>query len=703
VFRFVTMLLLSLLNEPIQQVDFDTQVIPLLTRSGCNSGACHGAAAGRGGFHLSMLGADAASDFDAIAKAFEGRRINLVAPEESLVIKKPTEQLSHEGGSALDEQGYSRFLSWIKQGAQRTEGRKLIGFEVQPTRYVCTESSLPIQVQCVAKFSDGSKEDVTQWAVINSTDNSALTVDDKQRIHAIRPGQHVATVRFLDRIVPIQISVPYPHAPIDLSNRGRLNFIDEHIWKTLEELRIPPSQPASDAQWLRRVSLDLTGRLPTIERSQQFLSETALDKRSTLVDELLQSYEFSYYWRLRFSNQFRMHSLPNEPQAFEAYSRWLRNEIAAGTGFDQLAQQLILATGDSHEKGPVNFARMVQDARGHAELVGQSFAGIQLGCANCHNHPLDQWTQDDYHGLAAVFATLDRSQHVTFGKTGSVTNLRTGEPAVPRIPGDRFLETSLDNRQAVVEWVLNEKDSLLARSMVNRIWRAMFGRGLIEPVDDLRQTNPATHPELLDELAKDFVASGYQLRHTLRRIALSETYALSDASMEANSMDDRFYSHSYDRPLLPHVLVDAIADVTGVPDEYSLEHQAHRAIEIIDPSTPAPSLDILGRCRRVGGCTEKELASAQQLAGGLHLLNGPLINSKLIAPDGRLQRLISSGVSNSEIIKEFYLAAFSSSATNTTIEKWNGVFETADQSERVKRLEDFVWGLLNSRSFRSNH
>jgi Protein of unknown function (DUF1553)/Protein of unknown function (DUF1549) len=686
----------------VQGLDFDTEVIPILTKSGCNSGACHGAAAGRGGFHLSLLGANPSADFEAIAHELEGRRINLARVDRSLLLAKPTGQLDHGGDIALDDDGAKLLKDWIASGAPRGESRKLTSFEVEPRFYLGMEIPCRVSLRATAQFDSGETEDVSRWTVFSAADPGAVKIDSDRVAHIKRRGQHAVIARFLNRVVPVQLSFPLGDTPIDITNAPRNNFIDDEVLRVLSVLRIPVSPPATDTEWLRRVTLDLTGRLPDLSAIEQFLANRNDDRRQPVVERLLASDAFSDYWTLRFSRLLRMHSIPNDQRGMKAYSTWLQQEIRLGTGLDQLAHQLLTATGDSHSIGPANFGRMVNDAREHAELVGQFFLGVRLGCANCHNHPLDKWTQDDYHGFAAVFAKLDRGRYVTWTTRGAVTNLRTNEPAIPRIPGHRDLSGTSDFREDVATWLTSEGKVYFARATVNRLWQAMFGRGFVEPTDDLRETNPATHPELLDRLADDFVANGYSLRHTLKQIALSHTYARSGVATKSNASDDRFYSHAYRRPLLPEVLVDTIADVTGVANRFEGQADETRAIAIIDPFAPAPSLDILGRCTKVRDCDENGKSSSG-LASQLHLLNGELLNRKLVDENGRLAKMIATNVSTQQIIRQFYFLALSRPPTGSELTHWEKQLEDTDPTERKTKLEDFVWSLLNSQAFLQNH
>lgn len=678
--------------------DFDTEILPVLTRAGCNAGSCHGAAAGRGGFRLSLLGGDPAADFDAIVRELEGRRVNLARPDESLVLAKPTGDIAHKGGIRLvpGGGGMKRIADWIAAGARRGTSRQLTHFEVGPRGKVVEKVGTVVRLTATARFDEGKPEDVTAWTVFTTGDPAAVELDDGATATVRRRGQHVVIARFLDRVVPVRLTLPQAERPVDLTKEPRANFIDDEVVRTLSLLRIPVSPRADDATFLRRVRLDLTGRLPTREEVEAFLKDSAKDKRAALIDRLLASEEFVEYWTYRFSLLFRVRSLPGEPESIQTFSHWIRDQVRKGMAMDKVARSLLTAVGDSHTHGPANFARVAGDARGQAELVGQVFLGVRLQCANCHNHPLDRWTQDDYHGLAAVFARLERGRLVKVAGRGAVTNPRTGESAVPRLPGTRYLDHDKDGREAFADWLTERDNPYFAKSVVNRLWKAMFGRGLVEPEDDLRDTNPATHPELLDRLATDFIKSGYDVRHTLRRIARSETYARSGATTPANQADDRFYSHAYRRPLPAEVLADALADVTDVPDRYGDLPLGTRAVSLVDPGTPAPSLDVLGRCSRGATCDE----GGGGLAGKLHRLNGELVNRKVAARGGRLHRMIAGDKSNEEIVEEFYFRALGRLPTATERKHWAKQLAGAGRAEM---LEDFVWALLNASDFTTNH
>ncbi|HBJ35609.1 MAG TPA: hypothetical protein DDZ51_12850 [Planctomycetaceae bacterium] len=702
-----------------ESVDFATDIISIFTRYGCNAGACHGSAAGRGDFHLSLLGGDPVADYDAVVRQFEGRRVNLANADKSLLLEKPTGDLDH-GGDVLfapDSDAAELLRRWIVDGANRGDGRELMSVEISPTRYVGQSQDDRVKLRVLASFQSLDQtiqRDVTRWTVFTPTDPSAITIDENQVATIHRRGMHVIMVRYLDRTTPISLAVPFfdrETADRDLANRDAEpsqravdggHRIDTHIESLLEQLRLPISAPADDAVWIRRVTLDLAGRLPTVDEAKTFVASPDSNKRRAAVDRLLRSDSFVDYWALRLARLFNLHSLPNETAGTTAFVDWIRQCVSDDIGFDQIAHQLLTATGDSHAIGPANFARMVPDARSHAELVGRVFLGVRIGCANCHNHPLDRWTQDDYHGLAAIFAPLQRGRHVTMAVRGEVTNLRTGQPAIPRIPGYGNLNAiSNDHRMQLADWMLSDGKHAFAKATVNRIWQSMFGRGLVDPVDDVRDTNPPSHPELLEHLSQHFIGNRYSLRHTLREIALCESYGRGNATPE-NSIDDRFYSHRPARPLMPEVFADAIADVTGVANHLNDPEITTRAVSIVDPLTPSQSLDILGRCNRSATCSESEVLS-QGLATDLHKINGDLINAKLTSPSGRLHQLIASGATDRQIIDAFYYLAFSRTPSDAERQGWCERVFADDQVTRKQKLEDFVWAILNSRAFSYNH
>ncbi len=700
-------------SKSSDRVDFENDLIPIFTKFGCNAGACHGSAAGRGELKLSLFGGNPQADYEAIVRQLAGRRINLMHPEQSLVVLKPTAQTSHGGGQVLDEDGEGAQLlrSWIQQGASYETRRQLERVEIYPQKHVITNLEKPIQLQAKAYFSDATTEDVTRWTVFTPEDSAAIEIDASTAVaKVLRRGRHIILARYLTEVVPIEFITPLNETPIQ--NKGETHTspestdtsIDDEILKLLSTLRLPVSPAADDATFLRRVTLDLTGYLPTSDAVTAFLSDSDTNKREMLVDTLLQSDEFNEYWTLQLAKLLRIGAQERNTQGAFVYHQWLSEQIRDGIGYNQIAHSVILATGDSHEVGPANFYRTVDGPRQQAEFMSELFMGARLRCANCHNHPLDKWTQDDYHGLAAIFAKIEGDQIVKVKLSGEIIHPATREKAVPRIPGNRFLPTDVvDGRVELVDWLTGSDNPFFAEAIVNRLWKTMMGRGLVEPVDDFRATNPATHPELLTELADDFVTHGYDLRHTLRRIALSESYARSANTLPQNAMDDRFYSHALQKPLEPEVLADAISDVLGIPDTYGNESDGTRAVSLFNPNTESEALDILGRCGRETSC-ESTTEATDGLQRKLHLFNGDLLNARIGVSGSRLDKLMSEGKSPMEILDEFYLAALSRHPTDKEQQFWKQHIDvsTSTNSQRAI-LEDMVWSLLTCNEFVNNN
>ena len=689
------------------QIDFQNDLIPVFTKNGCNTGACHGAAIGRGGLKLSLYGGDPQSDYQAIVQQLAGRRINLSKPDQSLIVLKPAEFITHGGGTIFDADSSSAelLINWVKQGAHLESRRELQSVEVTPQKQLAGVIGKPVSFRAVARYSDGTERDVTKWTIFSAEDPSAVEINvETASANVLRRGRHVVVARYLSEVVPIELLTPLTDAKVNLTNEYQSNFIDHEVLATLEALGLPPSATVNDAEFLRRVTLDLTGRLPTVGQAQQFRTADSKVSRSSLVDELLASTEFNQYWTLQFAKLLRIRTQAGDSTAANTYHQWLAQQMTANTAYDQLAKTLVTASGDSAVLGPPNFYRTVKDAREQAEFFSQLFMGSRLRCANCHNHPLDRWTQDDYHGLAAIFAKIEPGPVVKPRPSGHVIHPRTMEPASPRIPGEDFLaEDAGDGRAALADWLTAEQNPYFAKAIVNRLWKHMMGRGLVEPADDFRATNPATHPALLSRLADDFVTNGYNLRHTLRLIACSSTYARSANATDANKDDDRFYSHASRRSLEPEVLADAISDVLQVSEQYGNQAAGTRAVALVDPNTPSQTLDVLGRCGREESC-ESSAGSVGGLRQQLHLLNGGLLNNRIAAVGGRLQRLVDDGVEPMVMVTEFYLAALSRHPSKSEFQHWQRKLnENLPPEAQQTFLEDFVWGLLTCSEFVTNH
>ena len=686
------------------RIDFDTQIIPILTKAGCNAGACHGAAAGRGEFHLSLYGGDPAFDFESIALELEGRRVNLAKPENSLLLLKATESINHGGGPRLEFDGADMKLiqKWIEEGSLRLKTRQLLKFEVEPSRQITGLDRDPINLKAMARFDDGTSRDVTDWTAFTAEDPASVRIDTEQNTaQVLRTGRHIVIARYLDRVVPLVLLVPQEGAEIEISDKLNRNMIDGHVNSLLETLRIPISSQAEDATFLRRATLDFTGRLPTLVQLAAFENDRRPDKRERLIESLLESEEFVDYWTYKFAKLLRIRTQPQDRVGAKTYHGWLRTQIAQDVPYNEIARILVTATGDSHDVGPANFYRTAGGPREQAEFVSELFLGSRLRCANCHNHPFDRWTQDDYHGLAAVFVKVKSGRVIEVFDRGSVIHPRSGEAAVPRIPGEQFLSAEGDSRDEFADWLTDTKNPYFARAIVNRLWKELMGRGLVEPADDLRSTNPASHPELLTDLAADFIAHNYSVKHTLRFIASSATYNRSSKVLAGNRHDDRYFSHAIVRSLEPEVLADALAEITGVPMKYGDHPLGTHAVTLFDPQTPSPELEILGRCSREETC-EGARVEVLGLPRMLHQFTGPLINSRITDPRGRLAQMLEQ--EPEQIVADFYRRALSRSPSEKEAQFWQQELATARSGqEREAILQDFVWSLCTCREFNTNH
>ena len=690
-------------------VDFDHDVMPVLTKAGCNVGACHGAAIGRGGFKLSLYGSNPAADYRTIALELKGRRVNLLEPEQSLVIMKPTEAMEHEGGVRIDPGSDSAetVIRWIREGALRShdDSRPVFkSLEISPASVVADDFDQDVTLKAIAHFSDGSSRDVTRLTVFKPEDPGALSIDSKTAdVHIRRRGRHIVIARYLRAVKAIEIIAPFSRQvsaePVDAPD----SFIDTSVNRLLKKIGIPASGQLDDEAFLRRASLDLTGRLPDGQDLRWFLADDERIRRTNLIDRLLASEAFTEYWTLKLAKLLRIHGKPGNERGAEKYHRWLEQQIAENAGYHTIAMSLLTATGDTEQVGPANFYRMVGGPREQAEFTSELFMGSRLRCANCHDHPLDHWTQDDYHGLAAIFAKVRQEPIVRVVDDGQVINPRTGKNAVARIPGERYLDDDHGALQAFARWMVSGDNPYFAKAIVNRLWKSMMGRGLVEPADDLRSTNPATHPDLLQELARDFAEHGYDLRHTLKKIATSDAYGRRSEVSGGNATGGQYYSRHLRKPLEPEVLADAISDVLEIPEIYGQYPAGSRAVKLINPQVESQTLDVLGRCAREESCeTSVAAGNTGGLSLKLHLFNGPILNQRIASPKGRLSRLIAAGETNEAIVQSFYRAALSRSVSDDERKFWNEQINGSGDQRRAL-LEDFVWSLLTCQEFVTNH
>ena len=614
------------------EVDFDTEIIPLLTKSGCNAASCHGAASGRGGFRLSLFGGDPAFDFDEIVRALRGRRINLADPLASLILRKPTGEAEHQGGIRfeVDSEEAEILERWLEQGAPRIQRRQLESLSVSPAEMIADAPFERQAIQVVAHFDDGSQRDVTRWAVLTPDDPTAVSMTRNGLISVSRRGRFHLCVQYLSDQVLIPITIPIASLS-DTANWPSTGRIDDAINRSLQQIGIMPTEGADHDTLVRRLSLTLTGRLPTPELLENYQDQHGDANYDRLVDELVESEAFTSYWTYRLLQALRVATPGNESEVTDAIYAWVYQHVAEDLSLLELAVEMVDATGDSHELGGVGLHRMSADARAEAEYFSEVFMGVRLRCANCHDHPLDRWKQDDYHGLAAIFAKRSRGRVAQDLPEGEVTHPRTRQAAIPKLPGERLDVERVVSRSDLADWIANEPDRHFARAMANRIWKSLFGQGLVESADDLRISNPVSHPQLLDELADTLIANDYRIRPLIREIACSATFRRA-SQLGSTAIETRFLGSFPITTFEPAIHLDAIAYVTGTDVNVDENRPQRWAVDLTNPAAPSETLDLLGRCPTSDGCVDVRSSNAMPLPTVLHLINGELINERITDP-----------------------------------------------------------------------
>ncbi len=696
-------------------VDFQSEVMPMLTRAGCNAGDCHGSAAGRGGFHLSLLGSSPDRDFAAITSEFKGRRLNLKYPAESLILKKPTGFIDHGGGNVLDVDSEEAALleRWIAEGAREVVQRKLAEFHVGLSSGNSTiAKGQGGVVRALATFSDGIQLDVTDRVTWSVQDKDALQLDTTTgELTALRSGQHVLIARFMNQVKPLMVQVPFNRSPDELAvdhDLSRLHRIDQEIVGKLLQLNLEPLPRASSATLVRRVYLDLTGQLPSADATREYIEDSDPNKYANLITNLLGSGEYIDYWSFHVARMLQIRPQAKSDAAARAYFKWIRQQLQQP--YNLLVRTLVLSQGTIEEQPATEFYRTVRGAREQAELTSELFMGVRLRCANCHNHPLDRWTQDDYHGLAAVFAKVRQGARVQVVSRGEVTHPATGVAAIPKIPGDQYIsvpseQENLDLRVPFANWLTSPNNAYFAKTAVNRIWSYLMGRGLVNPVSNMSETNPASHSGLLQWLADDFVEHNFDIQHTIRQIVTSGAYQRRVAH-NAPLSQQVFYRGYLARPLPPEVLLDAISDVTGVATQFTGFNATTRAIQIPYQDIPSTALDAVGRCtlEQCGSVVNAEITIAQRL----QWINGALINDKLNGQESFLRQLEQQSqnqkLSGEKLIQELYVRVYSRLPKQAELIFWkNQLTKEMSTGKQIDIIRDLLWSLLASREFGSQH
>lgn len=729
-------------------ISFRNDVMQVLSKAGCNLGTCHGNARGKGGFQISLRGQDPESDFAILTHDLFGRRVNTADPDQSLLLLKPTMQLAHEGGRrfSADSAEHRILRDWIAAGLPNDSATspKLARLDVSPTAVFLDEgakakstSGWQHQITAVAHFSDGSQRDVTSLAVYDVAQPIA-SVSHDGLVTGRSAGETTVLVRYLNMQIPVRFAFLNHRPDFVWTAPEPANFVDEHVFAKLKKLQINPSPVCDDSTFIRRVTNDLLGLTPTAQEAQQFVNDPSPDKRRKLVDSLLERPEFADWWAMKWADLLRIEEKTLDPKGVESFHAWLRDAFTHNKPLDQFTREIVTGRGSTYEVPPANFYRALRTPFERSEAVGQLFLGVRLQCSKCHNHPFDKWTQDDYYSWGSVFARVDykilenrrgdnNDQHefngeqiVYLNDSGKAKDPRTNKPRDAQFLGDGAkLKSNEDPLSELGRWLPDSHHERFVQVMANRIWQQVMGRGIVEPVDDFRDTNPPSNPELLkalaDELASDAGAStsgvptkshAFDLKHLLRVILNSRTYQLSSDANATNAEDENNFSRAVVKRLSAEQLLDAIGQSLEVPLEFSGFPSGRRAAQLPgvgalrsrrSPLTDADRfLKLFGKPPRLQSC-DCERSDETTLSQTFQLVSGELINRMLATKQNRLTQLLASNKPQSEIVNELYWAILSRSPSDEEFAAAASLMNSASDQRGV--LEDVAWALFNSNEF----
>jgi hypothetical protein len=714
--------------EPAGEISFRNDVMAVLAKAGCNAGACHGNKNGKAGFKLSLRGQDPDIDFATLTRDLFARRTNPLEPDRSLILLKATAQIPHEGGLRFrtDSPEYAIVRGWIEAGtpwgsdATPTVER----LEVTPVEQVLVEPVDRVQLHAEAIFSDGSRRDVTRLAVYEQSSDLAKITAEGLAVGQ-RLGETTVIVRYLQAQQPVRLAFIPARPDFRWESTPAANYIDEQVFGKLRTMRIMPSRACNDSEFLRRAYLDLLGVLPTADEARAFVADSSADKRTRLIDQLLERPEYADHWALKWSDLLKNEERTLDRKGVQGFHRWIRQSVASNKPLDQFARELLSARGSTYARPETNYYRANRDPVTRGEATAQLFLGIRLQCAQCHNHPFDRWTQDDYYGWADVFArvdykvlenrrTDDNDKHEFVGeqvvyetREGDVKDPRGDRSVKPRLLGAaKALPDDASRLDALAAWVTSPDNPFFARAQVNRIWFHLMGRGIVDPVDDFRPTNPPSHPELLEALAKDFVDHRFDVKHLIRTIMTSRTYGLSAEPNDTNAGDEVNYSHALPRRMTAEQLLDAQHQVTGVAAEFAGYPKGVRAGEIPGvplmrrranrPTMADMFLVTFGKPPRQLVC-ECERSTDTTLGQTFQMISGPEISRMLSDPGNRLGGLLADGRSVESAVEELYWSALARPPSEDERNVMCGHVRSA--SDPRKGLEDVTWALLNSKEF----
>ena len=711
-------------QESPEPVSFDYQALPVLAKLGCSGGACHGAPHGKGGFQLSLFASDPAADRLMLVRKAFGRRVNSIDPEQSLLLQKPTMRLPHQGGKRLAERDdlYMLLRDWIGEGCTlETDEAKCVGIDVFPaTARVLSHPANRQQFTVQARFSDGSVRDVTHLARFDSSDENVADVSPDGMAVGINRGEAAIIIRYLEFIQTPLLTFVREIDGFEWNDPPSHNYVDEKVDDKLRQLQYLPAKLCSDEVFVRRVYLDVIGLLPTPDEVSKFVHDNSNseNRRSKLIDELLERPEYAHFWAQKWGDLLRVSRKLLGTSSVHKYNRWLRGTITSDMPYDQFAEELLASTGSTFVYPSGNYYRTAMDTNDAMETTAQLFLGSRIQCAKCHNHPFERWTQDNYYGLAAFFSRIER---VKTGRQeevllvpleyGEVQNPRNGQDAQPWVPGSGVMDLAqtTDRRVAFVRWLTSKDNPFFARVEVNRIWAQVMGRGIVEPFDDFRDSNPPANAPLLDALASDFIDHGYSRNHILRTILNSRTYQSRSRPNEFNRDDVKYFSHYQPRRLTAEQLVDALGQVTGRPQEFEFVARGTKATWLPAPDLKPHNLaqlgdieflKVFGQPERQSVC-ECDRGDDTSLGQALELLNGRFINDMLVDKNTDFRRALDSQASTEEVITELYRRALSRPPTDSELK--TSLAYVASQDDKHLAMQDVCWAIINKDEFLFQH
>ena len=699
---------------------FVNDVVPILTSNGCNRGACHGKPGGVNGFSLTLFGHDAAADYNAIVKDVDGRRVNRLDAEASLLLRKPTGNVAHGGGVVLarGSDDYRTLQGWIAAGAPPAQPDEptLTDITLEPGSESLARK-VKQQLTVTARYSDGSRRAVTRLALYEAADPRLATVTRGGLVESgDNAGDAAILVKYGGRVRVYRALIPFGPPLIDLPSFKPAGYIDRHLAEKWKLLGVQPSPECAEVTFLRRASLDLIGTLPTPDEVKTYLADRHADKRTRLVQKLLQRPEFADFWTLQWADLLRINSALIEKEGVAVFYAWLHDAVQKNRPWDELTRELLtVKDAGNFQNGPVNFLRSCTDAEEMAVSTAQAFLGARIVCARCHHHPHEGWKQDDYWQFANFFArvrtkkagsALTKTKEVVLylDKNSELVHPRTGQPPLPlkAFGGPLFPDAAdaADRREVLAKWLTSPDNDVFARAFVNRVWRHFFGRGLVEPVDDLRPTNPAVNEPLLDALVRDFIAHHYDVKYLIETIATTRAYSLSSQPTDDNRGDQTNFAYAYPRRLTAEQLLDAIAQATAVPDSFPGYPDVKRAIALPDSQAASRFLEVFGKPARTAACS-CERRDEPTLSQALLMIGGEALHKKIGSDQGRLTKLLAEKKTTAEIADELCLWTLSRPAKPEEIALAEKNLKQATDARAA--WEDFFWVLLNAKEFLLNH